>query len=195
MEWKLFEGDSSEFASPEWYEDREAAHHLEEGGHRERLFEAANLCAKARDEHGVNTVSDLGCGDGGLLQVLGSADVFDAVWGYDLQPENIEYAVYTRGVDARLTDFGKDATIDYGDATVVTEVLEHLEDPHGFLETLPSRVVIASCPFTETANEHYEFHLWAWDNDGFEVLFKNAGWIVRSHFNSGMSQFVLATRS
>lgn len=69
MEWKLFEGDNSEFTTSKWYEGREAAHHLEQVGHRDRLLIAAEFvkdCMKL----GARTAVDLGCGDGGLLQLL-----------------------------------------------------------------------------------------------------------------------------
>lgn len=202
MEWKLFEGTAPEFASAEWYEDREAAHHIDELGHRERLQEAAVLVAEAvlymaSSDHYIQgkgmTLSDLGAGDGGFLQFLklGLPDL--TTWGYDLSPANVHFAGL-RGVDVRLTDFASESEILYGDITVLTETLEHLEDPHGVLRSIPSKFIVASCPYTETDEQHYEFHLWAWDVEGFDRLFHDTGWRILKHYTEGMSQFVLAER-
>ena len=62
MEWKLFK-DSSEYITAEWYEDRDAAHHLEQPGHRERLLAAHQFVLDAI-EMGAETVVDLGCAFG-----------------------------------------------------------------------------------------------------------------------------------
>jgi hypothetical protein len=192
MEWKLFEGRSPEFASAEWYSDREAAHHIDEyGSQRERLQEAAVLVTDAVG-HGAESLSDLGGGDGGFIQFLQTGLPDIAMWGYDLAPANVEFA-RQRGVDIRLVDFSND-TIEYGDVTVLTETLEHLENPHQALKDVKSQFIVASCPWSETGDYHYEFHLWAWDFDGYRELFEKTGWTVLKHYIEGMSQFVLAER-
>lgn len=195
MEWKLFDGDEAPFTDAEFYKDRVAAHHLEEYGHHDRLMKAADLIidvARGR-ENGELTVSDLGCGDGGLLQVL---DTFPEIhaWGYDMQPTNIEYARKMRGVEAYFTDFKKSSDIEYGRLTVMTEVLEHISDPHGTLESVPSKYVVMSSPFHETGDAHYEFHNWAWDIDGYKALAERAGYRVLYHDTVWLNQIILGVR-
>ena len=191
MEWKFFDSDS-EFVTAKWYEGRDAAHHLEESTHGQRLVHSAWFVKQAV-EMGARTAVDLGCGDGGLLQLLRDMDIKS--WGYDLMPKNIEFAVNNRGVDARYTDFNSD-DIEYGDVAIMTEVLEHMIDPHKIVRELPSKYLVASSPYTETDANHYEFHLWAWDKDGYDALIQQGGYtIVNKLYVSGWSQVVLAVRN
>jgi SAM-dependent methyltransferase len=191
MEWKLFEGDNSEFTTSKWYEGREAAHHLEQVGHRDRLLIAAEFvkdCMKL----GARTAVDLGCGDGGLLQLLKETGI--QAWGYDLMQTNIDHAVQVRNVDARYTDFNSD-DIEYGDVVILTETLEHMIDPHKVVRELPSKFIVASSPYNENDINHYEFHLWAWDKQGYDNLITQGGYrIVNKQYVAGWSQVVLGVR-
>lgn len=190
MEWKFFDGDS-EFTTAKWYEDRCAAHHLDEQDHRERLIIASELVKQAVTL-GARSAVDLGCGDGGLLSLI--KDIGVPTWGYDLMPSNVEYAVKTRGVDARYTDFNSD-DIEYGDVAIMTEVLEHMTDPHKVVRELPSKFLVASSPYNETDKNHYEFHLWAWDKEGYDNLITQGGYtIVNKLYSAGWSQIVLGVR-
>lgn len=191
-EWKLFEGDVAPFTDEEFYADRIAAHHLEEGGHRERLIKALMFALIARDEYGCQTFSDLGCGDGGWLSLAGAHGL--NAWGYDMQPSNIAHAQSVRGVKAYLTNF-EAGTVEYGDCSVLTEVLEHVSDPHGIVRDLPSRVIIASSPFHETGEAHYEFHNWAWDEEGYAALIKQGGYEIVRHENVWLNQVILGVRN
>jgi SAM-dependent methyltransferase len=190
MEWKFFDGES-EFTTARWYQDRDAAHHLEESTHEQRLVNSAWLVKQAI-EMGAKTAVDLGCGDGGLLQLLKNMGIKS--WGYDLMPKNIDYAVNIRGVDARYTDFNSD-DIEYGDIAIMTEVLEHMIDPHKILRELPSKYLVVSSPYNETDTNHYEFHLWAWDKEGYDNLIQQGGYkIINKVYSAGWSQVVLGVR-
>lgn len=177
-EWRLFpEGTIPEYTTPEWYEGRDHAPHLEQVGHRDRLmYTAAQVAHEAMNGH--RTLVDLGSGDGGLLSLLGPAI---KAWGYDLQPSNVA-AARRRGVDVRLGDV-LTGDIEWGDVAVATEMLEHLIDPHGFVRMIAehAKVLICSSPRLETADEHYEFHTWAWDSSGYRALVENNGWRVKRH--------------
>ena len=192
MEWKLFEGDVAPFTDDEFYRDREAAHHMEQDGHNTRLVKALQYAQLAKSEFGCNTFSDLGCGDGGWVQHAGWAGLH--AWGYDMQPENAKYAARIRQVDVRLTNFEEDDTIEYGDCSVVTEVLEHVSDPHKLVRDLPSKVIIASSPAWETGENHYEFHNWAWDTVGYSELIKQGGYEIVKHEEVWLSQIILGVR-
>lgn len=191
MEWKLFDGDASEFTTARWYEDREAAHHLEQEGHNQRLQVAAQF-AKQAVFLGAESAVDLGCGDGGLLYLI--KDIGITSWGYDLMPTNVEYGRNVRGVDVRYTDFNSD-DIEYGDIAIMTETLEHMIDPHKVVRELPSKYLIASSPYNENDVNHYEFHLWAWDSAGYDALITQGGYrILGKQLVAGWSQVVLAVR-
>lgn len=192
MEYKLFESDVAPFTDDEFYRDREAAHHMEQGGHRERLLKALEFAFVAKDHFYCQTFSDLGCGDGGWVQTATQHGL--TAWGYDMQPSNVEYGQNIRGADIRLTNFETDADIKYGDCVVITEVLEHVSDPHGILRDLPAEVVIASSPFHETADAHYEFHNWAWDEEGYAAMLVGAGFEVVRHENVWLNQVILGVR-
>jgi 2-polyprenyl-3-methyl-5-hydroxy-6-metoxy-1,4-benzoquinol methylase len=191
MEWKLFDGNASEFATSEWYKGRQAAHHLEEDTHKERLHAAASLVNVAIGM-GAKTAVDLGCGDGGLLQLLKNSGI--KVWGYDLLQANVDYAVQVRNVDARYTDFVSD-DIEYGDVAILTETLEHMIEPHKVVRELPSKFIVASSPYNESNINHYEFHLWAWDQQGYNNLITQGGYrIVNKLYVAGWSQVLLGVR-
>jgi SAM-dependent methyltransferase len=192
MEWKLFQGDTSEFASEKWHSDREAAHHVDQKSHRSRMLTALDYVIYAQTL-GASTVVDLGCGDGGMLSLLKEKNIKS--WGYDFTPANIEYATTVRKVDGRLINFNKDQ-IEYGDIALLTEVLEHLEDPHSIIKNLPSKYLIASSPYNENDTNHPPYHIWAWDEEGYQKMIVENGYtILKTTQVSGWSQVVLAIRN
>lgn len=174
MEWKLFEG-RSHVSTAEFHADRETAPHLEQVFHQERLKTAAELATKACRAYHIATVVDLGCGDGGLLSLL--PDDLTS-WGYDFQPSNVASAP-RRGVDVRYANFLED-DIAYGELALCTECIEHLEDPHGFLERLSHnvRLLVCSSPMNETDEWHDTLHAWAWDVEGYRAMLDSAGFDV-----------------
>lgn len=189
---KLFEGDVAPFTDDEFYREREAAHHMEQWGHRDRLLKVLDYAIIARDELGCNTFSDMGCGDGGWVQVATEHGL--NAWGYDMQPDNIRHALEKRKVDVRLTNFETDDTIEFGDCAAYSEVLEHISDPHKAVRDCPSRVIIASSPYHETKDAHYEFHNWAWDEEGYAALIEQGGYTVIKQENVWLSTVILAVR-
>jgi SAM-dependent methyltransferase len=119
-----------------------------------------------------NTVVDLGCGDGGLLQILKSQGI--SCWGYDFQPSNAqgwkERNVIAYQADIFNTDFSE---VQWGDVAVATEVLEHLDDPHGAVHDISykSKYLVASSPVNERPGDGAcDSHIWAWDLEGYAAL-------------------------
>jgi 2-polyprenyl-3-methyl-5-hydroxy-6-metoxy-1,4-benzoquinol methylase len=181
MEYKLFEGDVPFVSTAEFHRDRERAPHLEQSAHVARLYAAAEFVRKVGK--GL-TVSDLGCGDGGLLSLI-MGDVHFA-WGYDFQPSNAE-GWAQRGVNASQLDVfnGDWDEVAFGNVVIMTEVLEHLADPHGILRRLHAEQnvnhIVASSPRNETPESHSPEHAWAWDPAGYAKLFEDTGWHVTQH--------------
>jgi SAM-dependent methyltransferase len=197
--WKLFDGDVAAVSTADFHADRERARHLEQPRHAARLHHAASLVdaavglATAKGLPG--TVSDLGCGDGGLLQLL--AGRHHDAWGYDFCPANTA-GWDERGVKAEFLDvFGADqAKAKLGTVTVVTEVLEHLTDPAAALRWIASwsRFLVASSPWDETPEHHDECHAWAFDFDGYKQLIGQGGFRILRHYEVGRFQLVLGMR-
>jgi len=198
-EWQLFEsGTIPEYTTTEWYVDRERAPHWEQPEHSGRLEIAARLVGDAIREWDITSVVDLGCGDGGLLSSLSEMTTTRPTlyWGYDLCPENVQAARFDRKVDTRYRNVITD-DIEWGDLAICTEMLEHLLDPHAFVRRVAdhSPFIVASSPYTETGESHYEFHTWAWDRDGYRELLEQAGYTVVRHETWSMFQICLGRKS
>lgn len=193
-EHKLFEGDTPYVSTAEFHADRERAPHLEQEWHRPRLERAAEFVRQALQWPDCWTVSDLGCGDGGLLSLVKNLSEA-VVWGYDFCPANAA-GWRDRGVTAFAADvFGENSdTVVYGDVVVMTEVLEHLADPHGVLRRMRgrSRALVCSSPWNENPNNHSPEHAWAWDLEGYAAMIQAAGWTIDRHEQAGLFQVVLA---
>lgn len=203
MEHKLFTGDTPHVSTFEFHEHRDRAPHLEQEGHQARLFQARDFVVRAAhlDDEPVS-VSDLGCGDGGLLSLLQPLPEVSRCWGYDFAPANVA-GWAERGVKAKLLDvfnytgdlYGE---VEFGRVSVMTEVLEHLRDPHGVVAgtTTVSDYLVASSPHDEHAGSHDECHAWAWDMEGYRALVENNGWQVLDHVRvDAKFQCLLAVRA
>src|ERR1044072_785456 len=135
MEYKLFEGDIPYVSTAEFHKDRERAPHVEQPAHRARLQLALDCVRAAAHWYGEPTLSDLGAGDGGFLSMV--APYVGRAWGDDLCPANIAGAEEA-GVDVRFADFTVD-DVAFGTIVVMTEVLEHMAEPHEMLRRLWGR--------------------------------------------------------
>jgi SAM-dependent methyltransferase len=208
-EWRLYpDTDIPPVSTQEFHAHRARAPHLEQAEHRARLLRAADFVLEAsvavNDYHGLASygtdVTDLGCGDGGLLSLLQGKPGIGLTWGYDFAPAN-RSGWAERGVDARLLDvFASipNPDVSLGDIAVLTEVLEHLASPHKALDWLTSvedvDAIVASSPWGEDDQHYDECHAWAWDTAGFGELFRSRGWVLIRHEIVGGAQVVLAVR-
>lgn len=196
------QGETPHVSTFEFHEHRERAPHLEQPTHRGRLEMAAGKvmhAARLMQERGlIPTVSDLGCGDGGLLQLISRPSL--RAWGYDFQPSNAagwaERGVKAEALNVFDAGYPVNPKAELGGIVVMTEVLEHLNRPHQLLNYLKQmhfvHYVVASSPWTETPESHDECHAWGWDFTGYYEMFTDAGWHVISHQPEGMFQVLLA---
>ena len=200
MIWRLFrEGTVPHVSTFAYHEHRDRAPHLDQAGHRPRLLAARDLVDEAARllDTEVPTLSDLGCGDGGLLSLV--QDSFEEAWGYDFCPANAA-GWKERDVDAEFLDVfnGDRSLVQLGDVVVMTEVLEHVADPHGVVRWLYDDVrpafLVCSSPWDESDRAADECHAWAYDRDGYRELFEGAGWQVLRHNDVGRYQLLLAGR-
>lgn len=173
-EWRLFpEGEVPIFCTPGFFARHPWVPGETQTGHGERIAMVADLVKEHVGD--AKTLSDLGSGDGSLLREL--IDLPLRMWGYDAGWENVHRAAILGGARVTCADFLNEQ-VDLGDVVVMSEVLEHLYDPHGLLKAIPARKMVASSPSSETGDWHYVHHAWAWDMDGYRQLFTDAGWTV-----------------
>ena len=210
-EYRFFpEGTVPHVSTVAFHAHRERAPHLEQPVHQPRLYKAFEFATQAaqaqaarigRDVTSLSdrdvTLSDLGCGDGGLLSLLRSVVGLES-WGYDFQPSNAA-GWAERGVEAQETDVFDPIyrdLLNIGDISVTTEVLEHLADPHEAVRWIGtrSRYLVASSPWNETPESHDECHAWAFDQDGYRALIEQGGFTVLRHETVGQFQVILGER-
>jgi len=170
MEYKLFDQPHSH--DHDFYKDRVMADHINQGDHRPRLLQVADEVLELSKLDEIKTIGDFGCGNGGLVNYL-SGMVSQKVYGYDLQPSNVNFAK-EKGRPVELKDFINEE-VEYPDLIICTETLEHLVSPHDFLKKASKKVryIVASTPGYETETFHAPFHLWVWTEDSFKDIFKD----------------------
>lgn len=201
MEHRLFDPwQPPEWLDPEWWRDREHCDHLGSptGAHVARLKAAAELAARAAEMAGTVNVADLGAGDGALLSLL-PGELRPFSFGYDIIRDDVNYANNGRGVKVWMRNVAKalrnGTTLHLGPVVVLTEVLEHMADPHGFLAKLHARpevrYVVASSPHSETPEKHEWNHAWCWDEAGYGGMFRTAGFEAREYDTVEWSQLWL----
>jgi trans-aconitate methyltransferase len=172
-EWRLFpEGTIPAFTTPGFFEGHAWIPGYHQVGHTERISMVVEVVRDLLTRAEDRTVVDIGCGDGSFLQRL----AWPKSWGYDAGRANVRQAQLD-GVNVRQANILTDR-LSFGDITVITEVLEHLLDPHGFLKTLGGKILVATSPSIETDEWHYEHHAWAWDSVGYAAMITDAGWEI-----------------
>lgn len=195
MEVRLFDPENKpEWLDPEWWVDQPHVNHLGNWVHESRLKAAASAAAFYAHQVGTTTICDVGSCDGGLLDLL-PEPYRSSSFGYDVIDSSIEYANDVRGVNVTWANVVESKRTPLAEVIVCTEMLEHLEDPHGFLRDLKSRGVVYgvfSSPKNETADHHEWNHAWAWDREGYAKMFEDAGWEVVAHTDVDWSQQIVA---
>jgi hypothetical protein len=67
------------------------------------------------------------------------------------------------------------------DVIVLTEILEHLDDPDSLVRKASEKAtnLVASSPIGETGTSNHE-HTWGWDEDGYYDMLTANGWQVKT---------------
>ena len=203
MEFRLF--DKPDYAAGRpgdaaWYKDRAVSDHINEPGHRQRLLQASELVQDVLHDTNEATISDWAAGNGGLLHEFKKLTL-DA-WGYDMSPLAVAYGRDKYGVDLTELDVTEVRPARRaGNVVVLTEFLEHLEEPHKLVHQIlrlyaDTQFIVASVPGFEDPRNPYEYHLWCWHGDSFAKMFERIGWKIEQHFfrpDCG-TQFLVARR-
>lgn len=199
MEYRRFPPGQSPVSTFEFHEHRERAPHLEQGAHRARLEMAEVLIAdyflNHKHNEGSNTVVDLGCGDGGLMQLVeAKQSPRTVIIGYDFQPTNLEgwKERHVAGLPKNFIE--KWSQIPEANLYVLTEVLEHLEEPHRAVQRVADRgaALVASSPLFEHEGSIDGCHNWAWDREGYIKMIEGSGFQVVRWERVDWSQVLLA---
>src|SRR5512134_690379 len=156
-------GETPIVSTAEWHAPRARARHREEEPHGGRMHQALDF-ARIAAADGAASLVYLGAGDGGFLSLVATHLPQLAAWGYEFTPANIEGA-RERGGTVHQADF-LTQELESADIAVITEVHEHLDDPHGEVQRIRwegGRWLICSSPVGETPESHDEAHVWGWD--------------------------------
>lgn len=183
-----------------FHRDRASVAHFEQQIHKSRFAQIVSdfagvvrtIYAHKLVEYGKLSVIDLGCGDGGLLQHIVNYYPHVVPRGYDFQPSN-EAAWARRNISSRtrLMNFVDEwDNIPEANVYIITEVLEHLADPHEMVRRIRARnaFIIASSPWGETMMSHDECHAWGWTFTGYHQMMRDAGFTTKYHHAAGPFQ-------
>ena len=177
MEHKFF--DEPRCHDTAFYDTRAAADHINQAASALRIHIAAAYAAYIARFHGVRSVGDFGAGTGGLLMLLQGSLLPEGLrlYGYDLCPANVAVA-QERGLDVVQRDFVNEG-VEWPDLLVMTETVEHLVDPHGFLKRIPRGTwAVFTVPLADDGKRHDKTHLWGWTEKSFPRMCMAAGFDV-----------------
>jgi hypothetical protein len=130
--------------------------------HIERVEHTAALLKSMDPE----SVADLSCGDGAVVR---KAEVPGPVYLGDYQGDYL----YSGPIEKTIEQ------IPAVDVFVLSETLEHVEDPAGLLSAIRNKAdrLLLSTPCGEWDDQNPQ-HYWGWDTDGVLSLLWEAGWNV-----------------
>lgn len=139
------------------------------------------------------SVIDPACGDGSIVMAAHRTHGLDRVVLGDISIPNYTHVLGVRKLDSDAIFLPLTTTIVHGDleqtlaspehfdVVVLTEILEHVEDPVGILRLAHERAdrLIASSPIFEVADGQVDSnpeHLWQFDQAGYDEMLREAGW-------------------
>lgn len=127
-------------------------------------------------------VADLACGDASVVSTAHQISPIEMAYLGDLSVDTLSQLVprvLPFKVDRRAGDIHDTLPqLPAVDAIVLTEILEHLEDPDHILALAreKARWLVASSPIVPDGNDHTAQHTWAFDTEGYREMLEQAGW-------------------
>jgi len=125
------------------------------------------------------TIADPACGDASILDAAYRLNPFSLAYLSDISAPQMkslnpifDHRSFTGDVYEGMAQF------DHVDLIVLTEILEHLEDPDALLRLarFKGTSLIVSSPIGDPEHGLNEEHLWAWDEIGYEEMLRGAQW-------------------
>lgn len=145
--------------------------------HEERV--AASVEFLRRWQTRFSTAADLSCGDGAILR--GLAPALDTVWLGDVNPPTAP-AEWPNGLAWVLEPGALPDSLaglpEPVDLFVLSETLEHLDDPDDLLKRLTAYAtyLFVSTPVAESADSGNLEHYWSWDVADVGEMLADCGW-------------------
>lgn len=149
--------------------------------HAARALVTGGLIAWAAPE----TICDPACGDASILEAAYRLRPFKHAHLADASAPQVQslatsFSFSSNCQDLLLTLEGPP----HFDMVVLTEILEHLPDPDAALRLARQKadMLVASSPIGDPEHGGNHEHLWAWDEDGYGEMLREAGWseVLRS---------------
>lgn len=130
------------------------------------------------------TICDPACGDASILVRAWQLWPFQRAFLGDLSKAQIDLlarsplpfpAEFYPGSHAQETLDNLEQPVD---VVVLTEILEHVEDPDAVLRSAreAGKALVVSSPIDETFSVGNHEHLWAWDKAGYREMLEATGW-------------------
>lgn len=122
---------------------------------------------------------DPACGDGSILAEVLHHRPGMSVMVSDISQKNVEHAVSILPGSVGWVLPIEQAITNDADVVVLTEILEHLEDPDAILRLARQHhnALVASSPVMRPGqHDRNPEHLWQFDREGYEEMLRRAGW-------------------
>ena len=143
--------------------------------HRLRTQVTAGLIAWYKPR----TVLDPAFGDGSVVEAAYRLWAFELAWLGDASPANVEaLRIRAPHSDGLIADVDTTLRAYQADVIIMTEILEHLEDPDAALSAArkAGTHLVASSPVEEPVGVNNPEHVWSFGIDGYREMLVGAGW-------------------
>lgn len=145
-------------------------------GHHVRVEETIKLAKRHLPAYHRRSVADLSCGNGEIARRICTNKRNLHLGDFAEIHPSAPIEAHTGPIEETIGD------IPEVNVFVLSETLEHLDDPQKVLSLIRSKAqaLVLTTPLECWLDSNQE-HYWAWDRAGVEHLMKNAAWIPR-HF-------------
>lgn len=129
------------------------------------------------------TILDPACGDASIVEAAHRQRPIEYALLGDISKRQIKSIAPTFSHRAEVADLLElmDRPGRF-DLVVLTEILEHIEDPVMALRLARMRAdfLLASSPVGDPEERANHEHVWAWDEAGYELMLRDEGWDPRA---------------